>query len=171
MMAAHYLEGHETMIGQLQNRTLRLALLGALVCAPLGACVTADGAPSYPASSAERPIRLEAGVVERVRSVVIEGDKTMIGPAAGAVIGGVAGSQIGGGSEERTIMAIAGAVLGGMAGSAIESGVSRKTGAAYTVRLSRGGDLVTVVQPGAATFAPGDAVYVEYGSQTRIVPR
>ncbi|MBU6320623.1 MAG: glycine zipper 2TM domain-containing protein [Alphaproteobacteria bacterium] len=147
------------------------ALMSALaVCAPLVGCVSADGAPSYPASSVHTPIRLEAGVIERVRSVVIEGEKTIVGPAAGAVIGGVAGSQVGGGSEERTIMAIAGAVLGGMAGSAIEKGVTRKTGAAYTVRLNRGGELVTVVQEGAAVFAPGDRVHVEYGAVTRVVP-
>jgi outer membrane lipoprotein SlyB len=117
-----------------------------------------------------RVVRIDTGVIERVRSVKIEGTKTIIGPATGAVIGGVAGSEVGGGDEERAIMAVAGAVLGGLAGAAIEEGVTRRTGYAYTIRKPDG-QMVTIVQADAAPLSPGQAVTIEYGERARVAPR
>jgi outer membrane lipoprotein SlyB len=134
----------------------------------LGGCVTHYG--DYGRGDVGRPLRLEEGVIERVRSVTIDGGRTILGPVTGAAIGGIAGSQIGGGDEERTIMAIAGAVLGGMVGSAIEQSANRREGVAYTVR-TRDGHLENIVQEGPQTFWPGQYVYIEYGVQARVVPR
>jgi outer membrane lipoprotein SlyB len=115
-------------------------------------------------------MRLEYGVVERIRPVRIEGTRTIVGPAVGAAVGGLAGSEIGGGDEESAIGAIAGAVLGGLAGAAIEEGVTRQEGAAYTIRLNDG-SLVNVVQAGAPVAWPGQSVMIEYGERTRVMPQ
>lgn len=140
-----------------------LALLSA-------SCASGLGAGDYAREEVGRPLRLEHGVIERIRPVRIEGTQTIIGPAVGAAIGGLAGSEIGGGDEESAIAAIAGAVLGGVAGAAIEEGVTRRDGTAYTVRRDDG-SLVNIVQAGPATLSPGQSVVIEYGERTRIVAR
>jgi outer membrane lipoprotein SlyB len=149
---------------------LRAAVAAAslLILAP--GCASNLGPDSYPRSEVGRSMRLEEGVIERVRPVRLEGQRTIVGPAAGAAIGGLVGSEIGGGDEERAIGVIAGAVLGGLAGRAVEEGVTRRDGVAYTVRLKNGA-LVNVVQEGPALLAPGQPVIVEYGDRTRVVPR
>lgn len=151
-----------------QSAILRACALALIF--PLSGCAGGIGGDDYGRREVGREVRVEDGVIERVRSVRIEGSKTIIGPATGAVIGGVAGSTVGGGDEERTIMAIAGAVLGGLAGGAIEEGVTRRSGFAYTVRKSNG-ELVTIVQADATPLSPWQRVSIEHGERTRVVPR
>lgn len=74
----------------------------AALIALTGACATGLGEGDYPRAEVGRPMRLEYGVVERIRPVRIEETRTIVGPAVGAAVGGLAGSEIGGGDEERS---------------------------------------------------------------------
>jgi outer membrane lipoprotein SlyB len=165
-----FVSGEHHMLRHAHSCHIRAGLAALMLVAP-AACATPAGPSAYPPSEVGRPMRIEEGVIERVRLVTIEGSHTVIvGPAAGAVIGGLAGSEIGGGDEENAIAAIAGAVLGGLAGRAIEESVTRRNGVAYTIR-TRDGQLVNIVQEGPALLSPGQAVLIEYGERTRVVAR
>jgi outer membrane lipoprotein SlyB len=155
------------------SKPARAAIASALVAMTFStaACVSGVGANQYPRSRAGEVNRVEEATVVAVRQVVLEGDKSIIGPATGAVVGGVAGSQIGGGDEERAIGAVAGAVIGGIAGAAVEKGVKTTRGYAYTVRLGKTGDLVTITQGADIAIPVGAPVFVEYGSRPRVIPR
>ncbi len=145
--------------------------LVAMGAGALTGCASDIGANSYERAAVGSIARVEEGTVVSSRAVMVEGGKSWIGPAVGAVLGGALGSTIGEGDAARTVGVVGGAAAGGYAGSKIEQSVSRKPGYAYTVRLKKTGEMITIVQGGDIAIANGSAVYVEYGERPRVVPR
>lgn len=106
-------------------------------------------------------MNVRMGVVESVRQVTIEGDKTPVGALAGGAIGGIAGSNVGGG-KGSSVGAILGAVAGGVAGSAIEQNASKRIGLEITIKLDSG-QLIAVTQEADEAFRPGERVRILSG--------
>jgi len=127
----------------------------------LTGCPASMSGAAYSREQARQVQEVQMGIVESVREVMIEGTKSVVGPAAGAAVGGIAGSNIGQG-KGSTVGAIVGAVAGGVAGAAIEEGVTRTKGLEITVKLDNG-RLIAVTQAADETFRPGDRVRVLTG--------
>jgi outer membrane lipoprotein SlyB len=127
----------------------------------LAGCPASMSGAAYSREQARQAQEVQMGAVESVREVVIEGTKSVVGPAAGAAVGGIAGSNIGQG-KGSTVGAIVGAVAGGVVGGAIEEGVTRTKGLEITVKLDNG-RLIAVTQAADETFRPGDRVRVLTG--------
>jgi outer membrane lipoprotein SlyB len=107
-------------------------------------------------------MHVRMGVIESVRTVMIEGTQSGVGAAAGAVVGGVAGSDIGHG-KGSTVGSVLGAVLGGVAGQAIEERTTKKDGLEITVKLDSG-QIIAVTQEADEVFRAGERVRVLSGS-------
>ncbi len=137
----------------------------------LGGCTSGLGANDYSRTQAGRIARVDEGIIVSVRAVQFEGSRSGIGTAAGAVIGGAAGSELGGDDTGRLVGGVAGAVLGGLVGAAVEEGTTSSTGFAYTIRLARTNELVTIAQGDGQPIAPGTPVFIEYGPRARVVPQ
>ena len=135
------------------NSRILIALLAALT---LAGCVSSNSGSSYSRYETRREAVVREGVVDSVRSVMIEGTKTPVGTIAGGAIGGIAGSNIGGGSGQ-VVGAVLGAVAGGLVGSAAEESITRKPGYEITVRLNNG-ELRSIVQEADEHFSPGERV-------------
>ncbi|MEJ5210275.1 MAG: glycine zipper 2TM domain-containing protein [Burkholderiales bacterium] len=127
----------------------------------LAGCPASMSGGAYTRDQARQAQEVQMGRMESVREVMIEGTKSVVGPAAGAAVGGIAGSNIGGG-KGSTVGAIVGAVAGGVAGAAIEEGVTRTKGLEITVKLDNG-RLIAVTQAADEQFRPGDRVRVITG--------
>ena len=123
-------------------------------------CASRLSGESYSRAEARTPQKVEFGIVEYVRDVVIEGTKTQIGTGAGTIVGVIAGSTIGEGKGSE-VASVLGAVVGGMAGAAAEEGLTRVQGVEVTVRLESG-KIIAVVQESVPdqTFSAGDKVRV-----------
>ena len=107
------------------------------------------------------------GVVESVREVTIENERSGVGAVTGAVVGGVAGSNVGQG-KGATIGTVLGAVAGGIAGQALEKNVGTKRGLEITVKMDSG-ELRAFVQEADETFRPGERVrIVSTGGVSRV---
>ena len=134
-------------------------------------CTSGLGPNDFSRTQAGKISRVDEGEIVSVRAVQFEGSRSGVGTGAGAIIGGAAGQSLGGDDAGRIVGGVAGAVLGGLAGAAIEEGATQSTGFAYTIRLDRNGELITVAQGGETPFAPGTRVFIEYGPQARVVPQ
>jgi outer membrane lipoprotein SlyB len=111
-----------------------------------------------PAPAAQPEKREYAGVVEAVREVEMESERTGVAPMAGAVIGGAAGSSVGRGRGAAAGGAV-GTVVGAVVGEAAAHNGSQR-GLEITVRLDAG-RVIAVTQPaGKDSFQPGDRVRV-----------
>ncbi|MDO8931971.1 MAG: glycine zipper 2TM domain-containing protein [Rhodocyclaceae bacterium] len=135
------------------NLRLLAGLAAALV---LAGCAGSQSGSSYSPSQARGEMTVRMGVVESVRQVTIEAEKSPVGAIAGGVVGGVAGSNVGGG-KGSTIASVLGAVAGGVAGQAIEQRVGKKAGLEITVKLDNG-QLVAITQEADEQFHPGERV-------------
>ena len=136
----------------------KLLSLAALAAALLGlaGCAGSQSGSSYSASQARGEMTVRMGVVESVRQVTIDADKTPVGTIAGGIVGGIAGSNVGGG-RGSTIGSVLGVVAGGVAGHAIEENVGRKAGLEITVKLDSG-QFVAITQEADEAFRPGERV-------------
>jgi outer membrane lipoprotein SlyB len=144
-------------------------LVALVAVVPLVAgCPAHLGSDDYSRDQARQAMEVQMGAVEQVRTVNIEGTKSVVGPGAGAVVGGVAGSGVGGG-RGSVIAATVGAVLGGVGGAAVEEAVTRKTGIEVTVRLDNGRLIAVTQEDSGEAFAVGDRVRVlTGGGATRV---
>lgn len=108
-------------------------------------------------------------MVESVRDIEIDSERSRAAPMAGAVIGGTAGSSVGRGRGAAAAGAV-GAVVGAVVGdAAAQSGLQQ--GHEITVTLDNG-RVVAVTQPaGKEIFAPGDRVRVVSDGHTARVMR
>jgi len=115
----------------------------------------------YSREDARAVQRVQYGVVEDVRMVVIEGTKSGLGAIAAGAVGGIAGSTVGGG-KGKDIATIVGAVAGGVLGSKAEEAATRTQGVEVVVRLEGSGKLIAIVQAFSANdnFSSGDRVRV-----------
>jgi outer membrane lipoprotein SlyB len=137
----------------------------------LSACATGMGANDYERGQIGQVSRVDEGVVLASRAIRIEANAPVVGGTAGTVVGGVLGSQVGGGDEERAAMGVIGAVVGGVAGAAIDRAGNARPGFAYTVRLQKTNEVVTITQGGDVPIANGTPVFIEYGARVRVIPQ
>lgn len=134
----------------------------------LSGCATSQSASSYSQSQTQREMNVRLGVVESVRSVTIEGNKSGAGTAVGGVIGGIAGSNVGGGDRGSAVGTILGAVGGAVAGHALEENFSKKAGLEITVRFDNG-SVSAIIQEADEKFHVGDKVRIlSGGGKTRV---
>ena len=124
----------------------------------LAGCVSSKSGEVYARSEARQVMTVELGVVEFVKEVLVEGEKSGLGTAGGAIIGGIAGSTIGGG-KGSTLAALGGAVLGGIAGNVAEEKMTDFNGLELTGKLDNE-KVIAVVQENDVLFVVGDRVRV-----------
>ncbi len=136
------------------------ALIAALAAAAaLSGCAPPNyGSGAYTGAQVRQSQTVEFGVVEAVREVQIESQKTGVGALSGAALGGLAGSEVGQG-KGAVAAAIGGALIGGLAGSAIEGQVGKQQGLEITVRLDSG-RIIAVTQGADEFFQHGERVRV-----------
>jgi outer membrane lipoprotein SlyB len=135
-----------------------------LAAALLAGCAGAPGdTGAEPAERSRKPVaqpekREYAGVVEAVREIEIEGERSAVAPMAGAVIGGAAGSSVGRG-RGAAAGGVVGTVVGAVAGDSVAQGAPRRA-LEITVRLDAG-RVIAVTQPlDKESFKAGDRVRV-----------
>ncbi|MEE9597419.1 MAG: glycine zipper 2TM domain-containing protein [Acidiferrobacterales bacterium] len=136
-------------------------ILPIVVTLLVSGCVSSKSGSVYKRDQARTVQRVELGIVEHVREVLLEGTKSGIGAAIGSVVGGIAGSEVGHGSG-RDIATILGAAGGGAAGAAAEEATTRQKGLEITVELDNG-RLIAVTQAADEPFNVGDRVRVLSG--------
>lgn len=150
----------------------RLPVTIALAAWLVAGCATApwDGDVEAGGQPREQPEKKEySGVVEGVREVEMDSERSGVAPMAGAVIGGTVGGSVGSG-RGSTVGAVIGTVAGAVAGEAAAQGATRP-GLEITVRLD-GGRMIAVTQPaGKDSFKPGDRVRVVSDGRTARVTR
>ena len=130
-------------------------------------CASTPGDDDANARRAQQQAEQKAypGVVESVREVEMDSERSGVAPMAGAVIGGTVGSGRG-----STVGAVIGTVAGAVAGEAAAQGATRP-GLEITVRLDEG-RVIAVTQPaGKESFKPGDRVRVVSDGRTARVTR
>jgi len=137
-------------------------ILPIVVTLLVSGCVSSKSGSVYQRDQARTVQRVELGIVEHVREVLIEGTKSGIGAAIGSAVGGIAGSEVGHGSG-RQIATVLGAAGGGAAGAAAEEAATRQTGLEITVELDNG-RLIAVTQAADEAFNIGDRVRVLSGN-------
>ena len=146
-----------------RRRTRAGALLAALLSGGLllsGCAAPSTAGHTYKASEARRPMQIETGVIEAIRTVRLEQDQSSgVGPGAGAVVGGIAGSNVGRG-RGAAVGTVLGAVVGGVAGSHAEQSMSTRSALEITVRTDSGRRFAVVQEAGGESFAPGQRVRI-----------
>lgn len=141
-----------------------IAIVTVAACAAfIGGCATSQSGSSYGPAQAQREMSVRMGVVESVRQVTLEGNKSGAGTVVGGAIGGIAGSNIGGGSRGSAVGTILGAVGGAVAGHAIEEGVGKKAGLEITVKFDNG-SMSAITQEADEQFRQGERVRVLSGN-------
>lgn len=136
-------------------------LLFAVISVYLTGCASSRSSEVYSRDEARQAHAVEAGTVESVKQVLIEGSKTPVGAVAGGVAGGVLGSTIGRGSG-RALATVGGALLGAAGGAAAEEGLTRKQGLEIVVKKDSG-ETIVVVQEADVPIYPGDRVRILRG--------
>lgn len=129
-----------------------------VIAALLAGCASSKSGEVYSRGEARQAMTVDLGVVEFVKQVKVEGDKTGTGAVVGGIAGGVAGSTIGGG-KGSTLAALGGAALGALVGNVAEEKISDFDGLEITVKLDSG-KVLAVVQDDDVMFAVGDRVRV-----------
>jgi outer membrane lipoprotein SlyB len=135
---------------------LAASLLAGCASSPEGSDTEPVGRERAPAAQPEKTEY--GGVVEAVREVEIEGERSAVAPMAGAVIGGAAGGGVGHGRGAAAAGTI-GTVVGAVVGESVAQGAPRPA-LEITVRLDEG-RVIAVTQPaGKESFKTGDRVRV-----------
>jgi outer membrane lipoprotein SlyB len=145
----------------MSHRLFALAIT-AFAAILLAGCAGSQSGSAYSRTQTRGEMHVRMGIVESVRTVLIEGTQSGVGAVAGGVVGGVAGSNVGQG-RGSTVGSVLGAVLGGMAGQAIEEKASKKDGVEITIKLD-GGQIIAVTQEADEQFHTGERVRVLSGS-------
>jgi outer membrane lipoprotein SlyB len=139
----------------------------ALAASLLAGCASApdDDDAGAPRAAQQQTAQKEySGVVESVREIELEAERSGVAPMAGAVIGGSVGGSVGSG-RGSSVGAVIGTVAGAVAGEAAAQAATRP-GLEITVRLDEG-RVIAVTQPaGKDAFKPGDRVRVVSDGRT-----
>ncbi len=137
----------------------------------LGGCVSDLGANDYQRSTVGEVSHADSGVVIASRVIRIEGNNSGVGAVGGAGLGAVIGKEAGSHGRNSAIGAVGGAIIGGLLGAAIENNATERTGFAYTIKLDRDDEIITITQGGDVAIANGTPVWVEYGERARVLPK
>jgi len=138
----------------------RLLFASALAAWLLAGCASTPGEDDADARRARQQAEQKEfpGVVESVREVEMDSERSGVAPMAGAVIGGSVGGSVGSG-RGSAVGAVVGTVAGAVAGEAAAQAATRPA-LEITVRLEEG-RVIAVTQPaGKESFKPGDRVRV-----------
>ena len=141
---------------------IAIILIFAVVAVYITGCVSSRSSEVYSRDQARQAHTVEAGTVESVKEVLIEGTKTPVGAAAGGIAGGVLGSTIGRGSG-RALATVGGALLGAAGGAVAEESITSKKGLEIVVKKDSG-ETIVVVQEADVPIYPGDRVRVLRGN-------
>ena len=116
---------------------------------------------SYTEGQASQAQTIKIGIVENVKEIQIQSDRTGVGAIAGGAVGGIAGSTVGDG-KGSSIAAVLGAVAGGLIGDEIEKKVNTLNGQEITVSLNDGTKIVVAqeIDDKEGPFKIGDNVRV-----------
>ena len=144
------------------NHRLLVLAIAAFATTLLAGCAGSQSGSAYSRTQTRGEMHVRMGIVDSVRTVLIEGTQSGVGAVAGGVVGGVAGSNVGQG-RGSTVGSVLGAVLGGVAGQAIEEKVSKKDGLEITIKLDSG-QIIAVTQEADEQFHAGERVRVLSGS-------
>lgn len=124
---------------------IKFIIFGIVTAVFLTGCASQiPGADQYNSATAGSMQRVTLGTVVNMRTVTLNGNKSMVGGLAGAGIGGLAGSQIGSG-KGSIIAGILGVVAGGIAGNVIENRIAKSEGVELTIKLDDN-QLVSIAQ-------------------------
>lgn len=125
----------------------------------------ANAVSSSPTSIAKTPPApakcMDCGVVEDIRSKLVEPDGSGLGGVAGGVVGGLLGNQVGKGGG-RTAATVAGAVGGAFLGNKIEKTMKKKEVFEIVVRYEDG-TTQTFPSDTPPAWRVGDKVRLENG--------
>ncbi|WP_221032476.1 hypothetical protein [Actomonas aquatica] len=106
---------------------------------------------------------LDLGKVVRVRNVVIDGERTILGLSGGGSLGAAATYPgAGAGAGDYVVQAAAG-IVGAVAGSAVEEAATRKPAQELTILLDSGSTVILVQETEDGVFKEGDRVQVNSG--------
>ncbi len=150
----------------LVSSALVLTMIVVTGCAPKG----------YARATVGQTMQVEAGVVQSVQQVVIDGNGVgnTIGGVVGTVAGTAAGQQVGGGSGQ-VVASVLGAAIGGVLGGSVGDQLDTNYGQQVIVRLNSGRTLATVLPINKTTpmLSPGQAVnvFMSGGTVSNISPR
>jgi outer membrane lipoprotein SlyB len=140
--------------------TVYVLSAGALLFATTGCATRQTGLTIYEPWQVNIAQRVEWGVVEGVRTVVIDGESSPLGRYGGGAIGGAAvGTTVGSGSG-AVIASAGGAVAGAVAGEAVEKALTTRTGQEISVALDNGDHIVVVQERDQGQFYDGERVRV-----------
>ena len=147
------------------TRLLFALAIAAWVLAGCASTPDDDDAGSRRAPQQQAEQKDYPGVVESVREVEMDSERSGVAPMAGAVIGGSVGGSVGSGRGSAV-----GAVVGTVAGEAAAQSGTRPA-LEITVRLDEG-RVIAVTQPvGRDSFKPGERVRVVSDGRTARVTR
>ena len=150
---------------------IELALAASLLagCASSPQEIEVEPAPRARAPAAQPEKTEYGGVVESVREVEVEGERSAGAPITGAVIGGAAGSSVGRG-RGAAAGGVVGAVVGAVVGESVAQGAPRQA-LEITVRLDEGRVIAVTQAAGKESFKSGDRVRVVSDGRTARVER
>jgi outer membrane lipoprotein SlyB len=145
----------------MNGRFLRISAMALLTTLFAAGCAAPSRSGSaYTDRETRRPMEVQMGIVESVRSVTMErSQEPAAGTATGAILGGLAGSNIGGGRGQAAATVL-GAVAGGVAGSYAEKGMTDRPALEITVRTDAGRLLAIVQEAGDDRFSPGQRIRI-----------
>jgi outer membrane lipoprotein SlyB len=126
-------------------------------------CQSRSNLPVYSASEANSVRTAQAGTVDSVRAVLIQGEsgqRTSIGQNVGGSLGRAVAT---GGNPVTAVAGAAGSALGQIAGAAVEKNVAAVEGQEIVVVLDDG-QVVTIVQRNNPAFVGGERVQIVGGS-------
>ena len=126
------------------------------------------GAPPPPPQQ-QGESKVFPGVVESVREVLVDSERTGAGPMVGAAVGGAVGSSVGQG-RGSSVGAVVGTVLGSIMGEAAAVAAT-EPGLEITVRLDEGRTIAVTQPVTKESFQPGDRVHVISGGKAARVVR
>ena len=138
----------------------RFLFASALAASLLAGCASTPGDDDAGARRAQQHAEQKeySGVVEIVREVEMDSERSGVAPMAGAVLGGTVGGSVGSG-RGSAVGAVVGTVAGAVAGEAAAQSGTRPA-VEITVRLDEG-RVIAVTQPaGKESFKPGERVRV-----------
>jgi len=147
----------------------RILFASVLAASLLAGCASTPGDDDADARGAQQQAEQKEypGVVENVREIEMDSERSSVAPMAGAVIGGSVGGSVGSG-RGATVGAVIGSVAGAVAGEAAAQAGTRP-GLEITVRLDAG-RVIAVTQPvGKESFKPGERVRVVSDGRTALV--
>ena len=168
---------NQSILNSLKAACMWIAILMAVpyVVAPAQAWDGDLGGNQYNAPEARRYQRVQLGVVEDIREVVISRESQSsgyAGGAVGAILGGVLANTAGEG-RGRLVASALGATVGGLAGKYAGDYVGREVKrSAEIIVTMKNGETFSIVQEldgETAQLRPGDRVRLIEGQAVRVV--